>query len=73
MPAPSLSAYLLVAAVAAVVTFVATPLVRRLSVRLGAVAPPDERHVHTVATPRGGGAAMLVGVVGGVLCCCVHG
>ena len=64
MPAPSLSAYLLVAAVAAVVTFVATPLVRRLSVRLGAVAPPDERHVHTVATPRGGGAAMLVGVVG---------
>jgi len=64
VPAPSLSAYLLVAAVAAVVTFAATPLVRRLSVRLGAVAAPDERHVHTVATPRGGGAAMLVGVVG---------
>ncbi len=61
---PSLSAYLIVAAVAAVITFVTTPLVRRLSVRLGAVAAPDERHVHTVATPRGGGAAMLVGLVG---------
>lgn len=64
MPAPPLSAYLLVAAVAAVVTFAATPVVRRLSVRLGAVAAPDERHVHTEPTPRGGGAAMLVGLIG---------
>lgn len=64
MPAPSLSAYLLVAAVAAVITFVATPVVRRLSIRLGAVAAPDERHVHTEPTPRGGGAAMLVGLIG---------
>lgn len=64
MATPSLSAYLLIAAVAAAVTFAVTPLVRRLSVRLGAIAAPDERHVHSVATPRGGGAAMLVGVVG---------
>ncbi|MCQ3807729.1 MAG: MraY family glycosyltransferase [Acidimicrobiaceae bacterium] len=64
MPAPSLSAYLLVAAVAAAITFLATPVVRRLSVRLGAVAAPDERHVHTEPTPRGGGAAMLVGLIG---------
>ncbi len=64
MPAPPLSAYLLVAVVAAVITFAATPVVRRLSVRLGAVAAPDERHVHTEPTPRGGGAAMLVGLIG---------
>ncbi len=64
MPAPSLSAYILVAAVAAVITFLATPVVRRLSIRLGAVAAPDERHVHTEPTPRGGGAAMLVGLIG---------
>ena len=65
MPAPSLSAYLLVAAVAAVITFLATPVVRRLSIRLGAVAAPDGRHVHTEPTPRGGGAAMLAGLIGG--------
>ncbi len=64
MPTPVLSAYLIVAAVAAMLTFLATPPLLRLSVRIGAVAKPDERHVHTVATPRGGGAAMLVGVIG---------
>ena len=63
MPTPSLSAYLLVAAAAALVTFVATPVVRRLSVRCGAIAAPDERHVHTEPTPVGGGAAMLLGVI----------
>ena len=64
---PALSAYLIVGATAAVVTFFSTPLVRRLSVRLGAVAAPDERHVHLVATPRGGGAAMMIGLVGGFI------
>lgn len=64
---PALSAYLIVGATAAVVTFLATPLVRRLSVRLGAVAQPDPRHVHLEPTPRGGGAAMMVGLVGGFI------
>ncbi|MDW3219279.1 MAG: MraY family glycosyltransferase [Acidimicrobiales bacterium] len=61
---PALSAYLTVGAAAAVITFLTVPLVRRLSIRIGAVAEPDERRVHLVATPQGGGAAMLVGLLG---------
>ena len=48
---PALSAYLIVGATAAVVTFITVPVVRRLSIRIGAVAPADERHVHLVPTP----------------------
>jgi UDP-GlcNAc:undecaprenyl-phosphate GlcNAc-1-phosphate transferase len=61
---PALSAYLIVGATAAVVTFFSVPLVRRLSIRIGAIAAPDERHVHLEPTPRGGGAAMMIGLVG---------
>ena len=61
---PALFAYLTVGAVAALVTFFAVPLVRSVSIRIGAVAPPDDRHVHLVPTPRGGGAAMMIGLVG---------
>jgi UDP-GlcNAc:undecaprenyl-phosphate GlcNAc-1-phosphate transferase len=63
---PALSAYLTVGVAAALVTFITVPLVRRLSIRIGAVAPPDERHVHLVPTPCGGGAAMMVGVIAAV-------
>jgi UDP-GlcNAc:undecaprenyl-phosphate/decaprenyl-phosphate GlcNAc-1-phosphate transferase len=64
---PALSAYLIVGVTAAVVTFITVPLVRRLSIRIGAVAAPDERHVHLEPTPRGGGAAMMIGLVGAFL------
>jgi UDP-GlcNAc:undecaprenyl-phosphate GlcNAc-1-phosphate transferase len=60
---PALSAYLIVSATAAVVTFLSVPFVRRLSIRIGAIAPADERHVHLVPTPRGGGAAMMFGLL----------
>ncbi|PWD52171.1 undecaprenyl-phosphate alpha-N-acetylglucosaminyl 1-phosphate transferase [Serinibacter arcticus] len=53
--------YLLVIALAAAVTFVATPLVRVLARRVNAVTPLRERDVHEVPTPRMGGVAMLVG------------
>lgn len=60
---PALSAYFWVGAAAAIATFLAVPVVRRLSIRLGAIAPPDERHVHTEPTPQGGGAAMMFGLI----------
>jgi len=60
---PALSAYLIVGVTAAIVTFATVPLVRRLSIKIGAVAAPDERHVHLVPTPRGGGAAMMIGLL----------
>lgn len=53
--------YLVVFGVAALITFVCTPLVRRVSLRVGAVSMPSERGVHTKPTPTLGGAAMFVG------------
>jgi UDP-GlcNAc:undecaprenyl-phosphate GlcNAc-1-phosphate transferase len=59
--------YLLTGLTAAVLTFVLTGPVRVLAVRLGAVAWPRGRDVHSTPTPRWGGLAMLGGVLGGVL------
>lgn len=59
--------YLLTGLVAAVITFLLTGPVRVLAVRLGAVAWPRGRDVHSTPTPRWGGLAMLGGVLGGVL------
>jgi UDP-GlcNAc:undecaprenyl-phosphate GlcNAc-1-phosphate transferase len=59
--------YLLVGLTAAAVTFLLTGLVRKLAVRLGAVAVPRARDVHSVVMPRMGGIAMYGGVVGGML------
>ena len=55
-------AYLFVLVVAAAVTYLATPLARRVAERTRAMTPVRERDVHTVPTPRLGGLAMLVGV-----------
>jgi UDP-GlcNAc:undecaprenyl-phosphate GlcNAc-1-phosphate transferase len=53
--------YLIVGAVGAIVTFLTTFLVRRLAPRVGAVAMPGPRSVHTYPTPSLGGAAMFLG------------
>ncbi len=55
------AAFLVVAGVALVTTFVLTSAVRRLAVRFGAVYLPNERTVHTTPMPTAGGAAMFVG------------
>jgi UDP-GlcNAc:undecaprenyl-phosphate/decaprenyl-phosphate GlcNAc-1-phosphate transferase len=55
--------YAVVFAAAAVTAFAATPLVRRLSVRIGAIAHPSDRRVHKEPTPSMGGLAMYVGVL----------
>ena len=52
--------YGIVFAVAAAVTFITTPLVRRLAIRVGAVVGPEERRVHKVPTPTLGGGAMFI-------------
>ena len=59
---PSTTSYLLIGLVAAVATFVCTPVVGVLARRLGWVVEPDERRVHTVSTPDVGGIAMFVGL-----------
>jgi UDP-GlcNAc:undecaprenyl-phosphate GlcNAc-1-phosphate transferase len=58
---PSFGDYLVIGAVAAVVTFAATPLVGRLAVARGWVVEPNERSVHTSPIPHVGGLAMLAG------------
>jgi UDP-GlcNAc:undecaprenyl-phosphate/decaprenyl-phosphate GlcNAc-1-phosphate transferase len=53
--------YLIVLVVAALVTWMLTPVVRRSAIRLGAVVSPDARRVHERPTPTLGGAAMYGG------------
>ncbi len=53
--------YLLVMLVAAVVTFIATPVALRLARATNALTPVRARDVHTTPTPRLGGVAMLAG------------
>jgi len=55
------------AAVLPIREYLLTGPVRVLAVRLGAVAWPRGRDVHSTPTPRWGGLAMLGGVLGGVL------
>lgn len=59
--------YLFVGGVAGAVTLVTTPLVRILARRLGWVAQPSARRVHTVPTPDVGGIAMFAGLVAALL------
>jgi UDP-GlcNAc:undecaprenyl-phosphate/decaprenyl-phosphate GlcNAc-1-phosphate transferase len=55
--------YATVFGVAALVTFLLTPVVRRAAIRIGAVVAPGERRVHAVPTPTLGGAAMFAGLL----------
>jgi UDP-GlcNAc:undecaprenyl-phosphate GlcNAc-1-phosphate transferase len=59
--------YILVFLVSATVTFLVTPLTRRLAVRIGAMASPRDRDVHVIPTPRLGGLAMYAGLAAGLL------
>jgi UDP-GlcNAc:undecaprenyl-phosphate GlcNAc-1-phosphate transferase len=59
-------AYLIVFVACAATTFAATPAVRRVVVRYGAIDQPSDRKVHPVATPTMGGLAMYLGVVVGL-------
>lgn len=58
---PDIGSYLIIGIIAAAVTFVATPLVTKLANRLGWVAIPNSRSVHTEPLPDVGGLAMFIG------------
>jgi UDP-GlcNAc:undecaprenyl-phosphate GlcNAc-1-phosphate transferase len=59
--------YLLVFVVAAAVTYLMTPVARRVALRWGAMTPVRDRDVHAIPTPRLGGLAMLTGFVAALL------
>ncbi|MBI4259794.1 MAG: undecaprenyl/decaprenyl-phosphate alpha-N-acetylglucosaminyl 1-phosphate transferase [Actinobacteria bacterium] len=58
--------YLVVFGASAGVTFLATPLVRRLAIRFGAIDHPSDRKVHPRPTPTLGGVAIFLGVLAGL-------
>ena len=60
---PDTAGYLFIGVIAALVTFVATPLVVKLATRMNWVVEPDERRVHKVPTPDVGGIAMFLGFI----------
>jgi UDP-GlcNAc:undecaprenyl-phosphate GlcNAc-1-phosphate transferase len=59
-------AYIWVLLACAGTTFVATPVVRRLVVRVGAIDQPSDRKVHPKAVPTMGGLAMYAGLLAGL-------
>ncbi|MHC1765405.1 MAG: hypothetical protein AB9869_14075 [Verrucomicrobiia bacterium] len=59
---PDLHRYLAVFLTGLAVTLAATPLVKKLAIRFGAVDMPDARRPHARPTPRGGGLAVVLGV-----------
>jgi UDP-GlcNAc:undecaprenyl-phosphate GlcNAc-1-phosphate transferase len=65
---PDVVAYVAVIVIGTLVTLVANVPARKISLRIGYTAQPDERKVHQVVTPYGGGAAMLVGFCIALLC-----
>lgn len=61
-----MTAYLVVFVACALTTFVATPVVRRLVVRIGGIDRPSDRKVHPDPTPTMGGLAMYLGFLVGL-------
>jgi UDP-GlcNAc:undecaprenyl-phosphate GlcNAc-1-phosphate transferase len=59
--------YAVVLLTAALVSFLATPVVRVAAVRFRVMAAVRDRDVHVIPTPRGGGVAMYLGVAAGIL------
>ena len=60
-------AYLYLMLVSAAVTYLTTPLVRRIARRIGAITPVRDRDVHAVPIPRMGGTAMFLGFAVAIL------
>jgi UDP-GlcNAc:undecaprenyl-phosphate GlcNAc-1-phosphate transferase len=59
--------YFLTLLVTAAVTYVLTPAVRRLALKIKAITPTRARDVHAKPTPRMGGLAMYLGVAAGLI------
>jgi UDP-GlcNAc:undecaprenyl-phosphate GlcNAc-1-phosphate transferase len=64
---PDLGSFLLIGAIAAIVTFAATPVVGMLARRRGWVYLPNDRTVHQSPLPDVGGMAMYAGLLAAML------
>ena len=59
--------YLILMAIAALLTYVTTPAMRHLAFRTGAVTAVRARDVHKTPTPRLGGVAIFLGIGCGIV------
>jgi UDP-GlcNAc:undecaprenyl-phosphate GlcNAc-1-phosphate transferase len=59
--------YLILMAISALLTYVATPYMRHLAFRVGAVTAVRDRDVHKTPTPRLGGLAIFLGIASGIV------
>jgi len=59
--------YLILMAISALLAYVATPAMRHLAFRTGAVTAVRARDVHTTPTPRLGGVAIFLGIASGIV------
>jgi UDP-GlcNAc:undecaprenyl-phosphate GlcNAc-1-phosphate transferase len=59
--------YILTAAIAFAVAFIATPVASALAVKVDAVDQPGGRRIHLFPTPRFGGLAVFLGLAGSLL------
>lgn len=59
--------YIYVFLIAAAVTYLTAPFVRRMARRIGAITPVRDRDVHVVPIPRLGGLAMFLGFAAALL------
>ncbi len=59
--------YILCMLVAGAITYLTTPIARRLAIKFGAMAEVRDRDVHDEPVPRWGGLAMFAGLLGGLL------
>lgn len=64
---PSLGSYVVVGAVAALVTVLTVPIFRLVAPRLGGMTDPDERRVHAEPTSSLGGGALYLGFLAAVV------
>lgn len=58
--------YLTLLVVSAIITYVATPVMRHLAIRVGAITAVRARDVHVVPTARLGGVAVFLGIAAGL-------
>jgi UDP-GlcNAc:undecaprenyl-phosphate GlcNAc-1-phosphate transferase len=69
---PNLSDAFLAFALALVVVWISTPVVKSLAWRIGAIDEPRPRGLHQFPTPRLGGLAILAGIIAGGLAFLPH-
>ena len=60
--------FLLIGITALLFAIIATPIARRIALRIGVVDAPSQRKIHSAPVPLLGGAAIYLACVGALIC-----